>query len=86
MRIPIGGRVETIDLVGNSLLPIGSVGTIVGYFGEGVYKVEWDKDVDGHSCNGLAQIGHGWNVRDNTVRQLFEEDEDDVSIDLSELL
>ena len=86
MRIPIGSRVETIERVGNSLLPIGSVGTIVGYQSVDVYHVEWDSWCDGHTCNGLAKADHGWNVLDHTVRELFEEAEDDVGIDLTELL
>ena len=86
MRIPIGSRVELVGTPGTSRLQPGDTGTIVGYYDKDVYNVEWDKSFGGHSCNGLAKSGHGWNVLNHTVRELFEEDEDDVSIDLAELL
>ena len=44
--------------------------------------VEWDDDVEGHTCDGNAMDGHGWNVEeyqieleDDGVQYEFDEDE-----------
>ena len=90
MLFPIGTRVEVISDVGNHRLPNGSVGTVVGHydslFSDDVLNVEWDKSCNGHTCDGLAKAGHGWNVSMKMIREVFDDTDVDVSIDLTDVL
>lgn len=42
------------------------------YFGATHYWVDWEKNIDGHSCDGLARDGYGWDVVRKNIRK--EED------------
>ena len=73
-KFKVGDRVAcAIDYPdGNIDLVVGCEGTIVGepfdYCGECWYPVDWDNEFDdGHSCNGNARSGHGWNVSENSI-------------------
>lgn len=73
---------------GNKKLPAMSVGTVVRdreAFDE--VCVAWDMDVGGHSCGGLCEYGHGWNVLREEIELIeSEEDIDDTDIaDMSEI-
>lgn len=57
---------------GNELIRVGMCGTIVHISYETPGKVfycgvRWDSDVDGHSCSGYCEDGHGWNVRPEAI-------------------
>lgn len=71
-----GDRVEAIvDFPEfNHRIPIGSVGTVLGYYrgGASVY-VCWDREVGGHSCDGRCKVGYGWNVREDHIALLCED-------------
>lgn len=65
----------------NQNIVIGSVGTVVN-IDYNIICVEWDDDVEGHTCDGNAMDGHGWNVEeyqieleDDGVQYEFDEDE-----------
>jgi hypothetical protein len=62
-HINIGDRVEFTG--NNSKILTGYKGTVVGLHNSGddfVINVNWDKYIDGHSCDGKAKNGHGWNI------------------------
>ena len=50
----------------NQNIVIGSKGTIVNIDYNIIY-VEWDDDVGGHTCDGRATDGHGWNVEQSQI-------------------
>lgn len=60
---------------GNSNISIGSMGTVCGLdeFGEYIC-VDWDDDVKGHNCDGMAKQSHGWNVPPEDI-ELMDDDE-----------
>lgn len=64
----VGNRVKLIRK--NNNLILGSVGTIVEI--GSALSVDWDDFIQGHDCNGLARMGHGWNVNFSAV-ELIEE-------------
>lgn len=47
----------------------------------GMIGVRWDKNVQGHSCGGHCEFGHGWNV---WPRDLVLIDEEDTDCDIDE--
>lgn len=61
----IGDRVRCIvDFPDdNSYITVGSMGTVcdVDNFSDSIC-VDWDDDVNGHSCQSMAKQSHGWNV------------------------
>lgn len=66
-NICIGKRVRFLDATDfGGKVHAGDTGTIVGRFmssyDDCVIKVEWDRYVGGHTCDGLARSGFGWNV------------------------
>lgn len=44
----------------------GKIGTVVEVEGFSV-GVDFDSEIDGHACGGLARMGHGWYVPDYTL-------------------
>ena len=64
----IGDRVRSIvDHPDNhQYIVIGSKGTVV-YIDYNLIFVEWDDYVDGHTCDGKATDGHGWNVEQSQI-------------------
>lgn len=42
-------------------------GTVVIVDGDSV-GVEWDRNVDGHDCDGLCKSGHGWYIGKESVK------------------
>lgn len=48
----------------NNHLVAGCTGTVCKVFTSypDTFGVDWDDDVDGHSCDGTSAPGHGWNV------------------------
>lgn len=65
----------------NQYIVIGSKGTVV-YIDYNLIFVEWDDNVYGHTCDGRAKDGHGWNVEqfqieleDDGVQYEFNEEE-----------
>ena len=68
MSFKVGDRVEYVG--GLDRVRKGYKGTIVHVWGEvnPIVNVDWDKHIDGHSCENLARKGHGWNVYASEVR------------------
>jgi len=86
MAFKVGDRVRyRYDGVPPHIHTINSVaiGTVVVYDAViGSIGVEFDEFIDGHSCNGYAQYGYGWNLTEhdlelvkkgNTIGQSFLE-------------
>lgn len=78
----IGDRVRSIvdNPDDNDNIIIGSVGTVVYIDGDIIF-IDWDEDVCGHTCDGHARDGHGWNVEeyqieleDDGIQYEFDED------------
>lgn len=46
----------------------GDAGTICEVLDYGIYGVFWDRDIEGHSCDGKCPVGYGWRVRENEIR------------------
>lgn len=45
----------------------GKVGTVVGSYSVTTAMVEFDEDIDGHTCEGKAKDGYGWNINDDNL-------------------
>lgn len=59
--IQVGDRVVCVKCF--SKKPnVGDFGKVVNIVNDKIYQVEWEKDIDGHNCNGLCKERHGWNV------------------------
>jgi hypothetical protein len=73
-HINIGDRVEYIG--SHDKLRKGYKGTVVGLYSNDadgtVINVNWDKYINGHSCDGRAKDGHGWNIYSKYV-ELIED-------------
>lgn len=69
MNLSVGDTVivdhlEEISTYNEDILLNGKRATIVGFVDNGNYaQLEFKENVDGHSCNGLAKYGYGWNIR-----------------------
>lgn len=66
----IGDRVRCIVECpdDNESITIGSTGTVCGLDEyDSIVYVDWDDDVCGHNCYGLAKESHGWNVRESDI-------------------
>ena len=79
----IGDRVRCLvdNPDNNDDIHVGSTGTVVLLDGD-IIGVEWDEYVVGHSCNGEAEFGYGWNVckheielDDDGIQYEFNDDE-----------
>ena len=57
-EIKVGDRVRAIRDDRDRRLE-GKIGTVVEVEGFGV-GVDFDSEIDGHTCGGLARMGHGW--------------------------
>ena len=57
-EIKVGDRVRAIRDDRDRRLE-GKIGTVVEVDGFGV-GVDFDSEIDGHTCGGLARMGHGW--------------------------
>jgi hypothetical protein len=69
-RIKIGKRVECFR-ESSSNVEKGEKGVVVGYDGEKITKVRWDKYLGcRHSCGGLCERGYGQNVYDTSLREI----------------
>lgn len=58
MRFKVGDRVIGNGMIGNNLH-----GTVMGSRMLKItseYAVEFDRNINGHNCNGLVMDGHGW--------------------------
>lgn len=60
-KFKIGDRVRCINngMLHNNIA--GKFGTIVRVLWHDTYSVEFDENIGGHTCNGAAKEGHGWN-------------------------
>ena len=82
--VEIGDQVRSVvdNPDDNDSIVIGSTGTVV-YIDSDVIFVDWDEYVGGHTCNGSARNGHGWNVTEDQVEIIktadvqYEVDEDE---------
>ena len=89
MFFSVGDRVKLlVDYPdGNRRLPAMSIGTVVKdieSFDE--VCVSWDMNVGGHTCGGLCECGHGWNVLREEIALMETEEIDDTDIaDISEI-
>jgi len=60
-KFKVGDRVIYTGI--DSKLKEGYTGTIVNIWDyDQVLGIDWDKDVDGHTCEGKAKHNHGWNI------------------------
>ena len=58
----VGDRVRYIVEGGaGTRIRVGDTGTVCVVY-KSYIGVEWDRNVGGHSCQGKARVGHGWNV------------------------
>ena len=80
MYFQVGDRIQAaIDHPdGNKVILCGDCGTVLVNF-DGRLKVQWDKDVGGHTCGGRCENGHGWNVNEGDV-MLVDEFTDTVDV------
>lgn len=70
MGFQIGSRVRVKDGgISSNKKTVGIEGTVVGYYMDdpAIINVEWDLDVHGHSCEGKAKEGYGWNYTANSL-------------------
>jgi hypothetical protein len=68
-KFKVGDRVEYIGDMDR--IKMGYKGTIVHFWNtenDTVLDIEWDKNVNGHGCEGKARAGHGWNVYASCVK------------------
>lgn len=57
----VGDRVVCIDVFCDNTLVRGAHGTIRDvYKNDELFGIEFDKNVNGHGCNGQVKFGHGW--------------------------
>jgi hypothetical protein len=72
-HINIGDRIEFTGKTNK--VTKGYKGTVVGLYDnseEIVLNIDWDKHIHGHSCEGRAKEGHGWNVYARYVKLLID--------------
>lgn len=93
MKFQIGDRV-VVDNSENYPELNGCQGVICGSFvtdvGETVCNIEFDRPLkelsdgwfNGHTCGGLAEAGHGWNIKETELVLAFC----DVEIDITSLI
>ena len=63
----VGDRVKlSMKISDNPMLTIGSLGTVC-ISGDWVIGVYWDENINGHSCGGHCEMGHGWNVFEDEI-------------------
>lgn len=64
----IGDRVKKIsDAADSYKVPNGFKGTVVMNCGE-LISVQWDIDIDGHTCSGRCPDRYGWNINKNCLQ------------------
>lgn len=75
-KFNIGDRVKA-DInnpSGNMKIRVGDHGTVRDISDTGsIIGVEWDNDVDGHTCRGACEHGHGWQMYYNEISLVEEE-------------
>lgn len=84
----VGDRVRYIIEGGNGArIRVGDTGTVCEV-GKSCIGVEWDRNVGGHSCQGKAKIGHGWNVMRECLELLngASEPEDDSKFEVGDIV
>ena len=77
----IGDRVRCIDDFDGNSLVLNATGTIVAVLDDG-YSVEFDCNVEGHTCGGTAKDGHGWYLDKYCIALLEEDDNTENQIDI----
>lgn len=79
----LGDRVVLIEeQADNDILHIGTVGTVCNTDRTRYVGVVWDDYIDGHSCSGHCEKGHGWYVRRSEIELCNTNDdinEDDIA-------
>lgn len=55
-------------------------GTVCLIDRDGMVGVRWDKNVQGHTCGGRCEAGHGWKVWPRDLVLIDEKDTDDCDI------
>lgn len=75
-ELKIGDRVEVTckEINGNPLL--GEVGTIINISERGIMSIEFDNDIDGHSCGGNGKYGYCWYVNKEHLKKVEETEEE----------
>ena len=60
---------------GNGRIHAGDIGVVsgnpehhAGHINSGQVRVDWGRDVDGHSCGGWCKSGNGWNVNPDQIQ------------------
>ena len=71
----IGDRVELVGENWNMNINVGDVGTVVANSGLFI-GVDFDRDTDGHSCDGRGRLGHCWNIPCEDLEKLEEAEEE----------
>lgn len=80
-----GDRIRYINSVPNGQVLTGDTGTVCcdQTRGSSIIHVKWDRYVGGHSCGGLCEHGHGWNVHKLEI-EYFEDEDSECEIDEQE--
>ena len=67
MKFKVGDRVKCINDGGCGKNLSGKYGTIKVKHDDSPYGVEFDKYICGHTCDGYAKNGHGWNCEESML-------------------
>lgn len=87
-EVKIGDRVRVIgDARGEARRVEGRVGTIIAIpLNRTLVGVEFDDDIDAHSCNGASKAGHGWWVETKSLVLITDGDNEMTNVDIAKKL
>lgn len=57
----------------------GIVCNVEDFEGE-IIGVNWQRNIDGHSCSGTCEFGKGWNVGVKDIMPTVADDDDDIAL------
>lgn len=67
----------------NRWLHTGDTGVVLRVDEEEIVMVDWQRDVSGHTCGGMCDSGHGWNVVMSDVSVIHNDFYDDSKLDVN---
>lgn len=72
-RFKLGDTVKAIHAVDNNVHIVNKIGTIIDIYGTDTYGVEFDEDIDGHSCSNKGKFGYCWYCGEADLVEAHEE-------------